>query len=379
MANLETQTLDAIIANRRSLLKTAGGAALAAMVMPSTIAKAAVNLPSDLNDFDILNFALNLEYLEANFYYMAAFGTTIDNVSGNATASAAGVGSNLSIASGTGTAGVRATTTGATAVPFVNPVVKAYAIETAIEEGRHVAFLQKAIGSTSVAQPAIDISVSVFTTLANLAGVGAPFVVGGVFNPYLNDTNFLAGAFIFEDVGVTAYRGAAPLISTSSSGKSILQAAASILAVEAYHAGLIRSTIYAADPANAAMVLTGTQKIAQLRANAAHATGAVPTTIPAFPAAGASFPDDFGLYPATYPQAGTSVTPTSANVTLGAKGASVSASNVADADPTYVIAFGRTTNQVLNIVTANQNNAGPTQGTAAKGGFFPNGVNGRIA
>jgi hypothetical protein len=342
MATQETQKIDNIIASRRAIL-LGGGAALAALAVPAS-AKAASTVTS-YTDNDILNFALNLEYLESNFYYLAAFGCTINTP--NVAAIAAGAPSAGIPITGTGTQGTVTTKSTSTQVPFSTITVGSYATEVAIEEGKHVLFLQSVLGSYGVAQPAIDL-VNSFNGLASLAGIGP------AFDPFASDADFLVGAYIFEDVGVTAYHGAAPLISTTATGKTILAAAAGIHAVEAYHAGLIRTSILAADPTGSLGYLGYTQKISALRSSVALAIPQSPAN-PLDPT-----PDDYGVSDGVF------------TVSL-AGGSNVPRTNIVDATPDYILGFARSTSEVLNIVTAG---GAATAGTKATGGFFPNGLNG---
>jgi hypothetical protein len=162
---------------------------------------------ADISDVDILNFALNLEYLEAEFYTVATTGRTIDQI-GIAT-------------SGTGNPGA---TTGGKQVSFEadgqqaesSGKLRAVAEELAFDEQQHVQLLRTALGSAAVAKPAINL---------DALGVG-----------FDNFKQFLALARGFEDVGVSAYGGAAPLISD----KTILATAARIALTEALHSGNIR-------------------------------------------------------------------------------------------------------------------------------------------
>lgn len=316
--------------DRRALFR----AVLGAGVLGAGLSLATQASAQAVTDADILNFALNLEYLEANFYYYAAFGTPIPS------GSIAGVGTAVPAGSAANAGGVLYNA-GARAVPFQDAGVQAYAREIAADELNHVNFLRTALGSSAVAQPVLDIGITptgAFSTAARAAGFIADAGTGNTqtsfFDPYASDLNFLYAAFIFEDVGVTAYKGASSLLSN----KTYLDAAAGILAVEAYHAAIVRTTLdqMGGMPGLKAATIRGdTELVSNVR-----------------DAVDGSTDDDQGIAQI-------------AN-TVG------TVSNIAPTDSNG-LAYGRTAGQVLNVVYLNT-----SLKASAGGGFFPAGTNGTI-
>jgi hypothetical protein len=251
------------------------------------------------SDASILNFALNLEYLEAEFYLRATGSALPDDLT-----------------TGTGT---RGEVSGGKPVPFKNPVIRKVAAEIASDERQHVTFLRGALGSAASARPAISLDQS-FTAAARAAGlVGAD----ETFDAYANDLTFLFAAYLFEDVGVTAFKGAAPFIAN----KTYLDAAAGLLATEAYHAGIVRLSLYNEGVIDDA-VFAAVQKISDVR-NAVDHVGTDDQSI--------GNADTLNLVP-----------------TDGNGGA-----------------FGRSPEHILNIVYLTPNRA-------TSGGFYPNGLNGDL-
>lgn len=210
-------------------------------------------------------------------------------------------------------------------VTFTDTLVRQYANEIAQDEVAHVAFLRTALGASAVAQPALEIGADpngAFSSAARAAGLVGP---GVAFDAYASDENFLLAAYIFEDVGVTAYKGASPLIQS----KTFLEAAAGILAAEAYHAGLIRTVLYAKG-----ITTPSLRTAAEAISNACD-----------------SLDNNQDV-----------------NQGIGPRN---DASNIVPLDANG-LAYSQTPGDVLDIVYLNS-------GAISKGGFFPNGVNGPLA
>jgi hypothetical protein len=87
-------------------------------------------------------------------------------------------------------------------VPFKSKAIKEFLEEVAENELAHVRFYRKTLGGSAVDRPAIDFDAG-FSAAAKGAGLGSNF------NAFENEMNFLLGGMLFEDVGVTAYAGAA--------------------------------------------------------------------------------------------------------------------------------------------------------------------------
>lgn len=175
---------------RRSAMKEFAGFAgkLALAVVPLALGgmfKKAYGRQTGTSLFDILNYALTLEYLEAKFYQMGSASNGL--------------------------------------VPAGAPSMAIQTIGN--HETAHVNFLRTAItaaGGTPVSEPTFD------------------FTANGAFaDVFSNYATFLAVAQTFEDTGVRAYKGQAAQPALMANN-DVLTAALNIHSVEARHASHIR-------------------------------------------------------------------------------------------------------------------------------------------
>ncbi|KAK9808072.1 hypothetical protein WJX73_002752 [Symbiochloris irregularis] len=181
----------------------------------STTSVIPVDFPST-SDTDQMNFALNLEYLMAEFYSCAVTGKGVNStIRGGGPASIGCQQANL---------------TNATA---------SIAVELADNEVKHILALREQLGSAAIPMPEVNVG-SAFSAAAQIAFQNG----GGVsesFSPYADDLSFLLGAFMLEEpTGFTYYEGAIQGISN----RSTLIVIAKILGVEAAQSAALRTELY---------------------------------------------------------------------------------------------------------------------------------------
>ena len=262
-------------------------------------------------DVDYLNFALQLQYLAAQYFVFATTGAGVEAIPASSTLPGGGA----ALLTGTGTKG---NVTGGAPVTFTDVLLGQYAREIAAGEVALLAFLRSAIGSAAVsAQPNIDISNSITGGFTRIARAGGYIGPADQFDPYASELNFLLGAFMLQDVMVSAYIGATPSIANLL----YVNAAADALATKSFHAAMIRAQLYARG------------------ASARSATDQLSNARDSFDGAGEN-------------DQGVTGNGTTANVT-----------------PTNIdgIVFGRTPGQTLNVLYT-------TSSAVTGGGFYPNGL-----
>lgn len=353
--------------SRRHFLAGAGSIA-AATALAGCSDNGAVPVPtptpaSPVTDADYLNFALNLEYLEASFYLYAATGKGLQ--ASDMTPGSTSPYQTVGTVTTNSTVGAVSTNAAAAGTPLTGSQA-AIINEIAFEEQEHVRFLRAALGTAYVPMPNLDL-----TFFATLGTVLTPAVTG--FSPFANFDAFLIGSFIFEDVGVTAYLGAAPAISAAGVTGGLLTAAAGILAVEAYHAAYVRTSLTgralnaaAATPPTAYPYVGIANSVAALRATLTVGNSGAPIT-------GAQI-----ITGTSNGNTGVAGTASSVEVALTVPTTSSTPSNsnpstIVAAGPGSAIAFARTVSQVHHIVY------GSATVGVNKGGFFPSGTNSRFA
>ena len=235
--NSSAETIEA--PSRRDFSGIARMSAAAGVSLAALSAARRAHAATAITDADIFNFALNFEYLGAEFYLRAVLGYGISTY-------------DSTLLTGTGTQGSVIVPSGSTLVPFTDTAVAYFAIQLANDELAHVRFIRTALGSAAIAEPTINFDTA-YTAIAQAAGlIGA----GETFNPFASEINFLLGAYLIEDVCVTALAGAASLLQS----KNNLAYAAGLLGAESQQAGAIRGFLSQFGQS------TATDKISALRA-----------------------------------------------------------------------------------------------------------------
>ncbi|CAK7351721.1 unnamed protein product [Dovyalis caffra] len=171
--------------------------------------------PIKANDKDLIQFPLNLEFLEAEFFLNGALGRGLDAFE---PAFAAG---------GPPPIGAQKAN--------LDPVTRRIIEEFGYQEVGHLRAIITTVGGTP--RPLYDLSPQAFGKLFDKA-IG--YKLDPPFNPYSNTVNYLLASYAIPYVGLVGYVGTIPLLANYTS-KSLV---ASLLGVESGQDAVIRALLY---------------------------------------------------------------------------------------------------------------------------------------
>ncbi|KAK4265937.1 hypothetical protein QN277_026922 [Acacia crassicarpa] len=167
------------------------------------------------NDKDLLEFPLNLEFLEAEFFLFGALGRGLDSVAPELTEG------------GPPPVGARLAKLGF--------LVRDIILQFALQEVGHLRAIRNTV--RGFPRPMLNLSKEVFgEVMNNVFGrrLHPPF------DPYANDINYLLASYVIPYVGLTGYVGANPLLQNFTS-KALV---AGLLGVESGQDAVIRTLLY---------------------------------------------------------------------------------------------------------------------------------------
>ncbi|CAF1929949.1 hypothetical protein HID58_066851 [Brassica napus] len=167
-------------------------------------------------DRKLLEFPLNLEYLEAEFFLFGALGFGLDTVAPSLTMG------------GPSPIGAQ--------IANLDRLTRDIVLQFAWQEVGHLRAIKKTV--KGFARPLLDLSKKSFAKVMDDA-FGRKFVPP--FDPYANSYNYLIASYLVPYVGLTGYVGANPKLHCPASRKLV----AGLLGVESGQDAVIRTMLYA--------------------------------------------------------------------------------------------------------------------------------------
>ncbi|XP_047324281.1 desiccation-related protein PCC13-62-like [Impatiens glandulifera] len=172
-------------------------------------------IPVYESDVDSIQFALNLEYLEAEFFCWGSMGVGLDVLAP------------YLVKGGPSPIGVQKAN--------LDPLVSSIIMEFAFEELDHLRAIWSTVGGFP--RPLLDLSPHNF---ANIFDMAFGYNLNPPFNPYRDSLSYMLASYVIPYMGLVGYVGANPLLIGYKSKRLL----AGLLGVEAGQDAVIRTYLY---------------------------------------------------------------------------------------------------------------------------------------